>query len=192
MHTFIHRLSRIMALIGGGVLLLLVLLTCLSVIGRSINTIGHYDFVQENLGFLSAILIKFSPINGDYEIVEAGIAFAILAFFPWCMVNRGHATVDIFTAFLPVTGNRFLAFVWEVIFVVALVVISWRLYVGTTDKMRYGETTFLLETPVWWGYAACFAASLVAALVAVYSMYMRGRELLHKNEPVQSSGSADH
>ena len=181
-----------MALIGGVVLLLLILLTCLSVIGRSINTIGHYDFVENNLGFLSAILIKFSPINGDYEIVEAGVAFAIMAFFPWCMVNRGHATVDIFTSFLPDTGNRFLAFFWEIVFTIALAVISWRMYVGMSDKMRYGETTFLLQTPIWWGYAACFAASLVAALVAIYSLYMRGRELFYKGETVQVTGSADH
>ncbi len=192
MHTFIHKLSRGMALLGGAVLLLLVVLTCLSVIGRSINTFGHNDFVENNLGFLSAIFIKFGPINGDYEIVETGVAFAILAFFPWCMINRGHATVDIFTSFLPATGNRFLAFFWELIFVVALVVISWRLYVGMTDKMRYGETTFLLQTPVWWGYAACFAASVVAAIVAVYSFYVRGCELFGKNAVIQPSGSVDH
>jgi len=107
------------------------------------------------------------------------------------MINRGHATVDIFTSFLPDKPNRFLVFIWEVLFAIVLIVISWRLYVGTTDKMRYGETTFLLQFPVWWGFAACFAASILAAIVAVYSAWMRGREFLVPLRQAKEAGSKE-
>ena len=33
----------------------------------------------------------------DYELVEAGVAFAIFAFIPLCQIYGSHATVDIFT-----------------------------------------------------------------------------------------------
>lgn len=192
MHLLIHSLSRIMALLGGTVLILLMLITSFSVIGRSINTIGHNAFVEANFGFMASFLTRFGPINGDFELVEAGVAFAILAFFPWCMINRGHATVDIFTSFLPDRANRFLIFLWEVVFAVVLIVISWRLFVGTSDKMRYGETTFLLQFPVWWGFAACFAASVVAAIIAIYSAYMRGAELFAPLEKILPTGGGEH
>jgi len=184
MHLLLHKLSRIMALLGGIVLILLIVITTLSVIGRSLNTIGHNGFVETNLGFLAPVFTRFGPINGDFELVEAGVAFAILAFFPWCIINRGHATVDIFTSFLPDKPNRFLVFLWEGLFAIVLLVISWRLFVGTSDKLRYGETTFLLQFPVWWGFAACFAASVVAAIVGVYSAWMRGAELIAPAEKV--------
>ncbi len=39
-------LARTMALIGGIVLLALVILTCISVLGRGANTLGHSDFLN--------------------------------------------------------------------------------------------------------------------------------------------------
>jgi hypothetical protein len=43
-----------------------------------------------------------------------------------------------------------------------LILISWRLYEGLLSKMSNGETTFLLQFPIWWAYAASFAASVAA------------------------------
>lgn len=177
MRTFMHAIARWMAMVGGFVLLALVALTSLSIIGRLINTLGHSDFVESRLPEFSSWLIRFGPINGDFEIVEAGIAFAIFAFFPWCMVNRGHAQVDIFTSRLPKKISNILELIWDILFVIVLGVISWRLYVGMSDKMRYGETTFLLEFPVWWGFAFSTAAAVVATFIAAYVVYARAREV---------------
>ncbi|MEL7429358.1 MAG: TRAP transporter small permease [Pseudomonadota bacterium] len=172
MDAIMVRLARLMALLGGTVFCLLVALTCLSVLGRTLDTIGHSEFIKDNLGFLSGILVFFGPVNGDFELVEAGVAFAIMACIPWCQLNRAHATVELFTNFFPHAANRFLAFVWEVLFAFVWLVVAWRLYVGTSDKMRYGETTFMLQYPVWWGYAACCAAAIVACVIALYSVWL--------------------
>lgn len=177
MRTFMHAIARWMAIVGGLVLLSLVVLTSLSITGRLINTFGHSDFVESYLPELASWLIKFGPINGDFEIVEVGIAFAIFAFFPWCMVNRGHAQVDIFTSKLPKKFSDTLELIWDILFVLVLGVISWRLFVGMSDKMRYGETTFQLEFPVWWGFAFCAAASVIATVIAAYVAYARAREV---------------
>jgi len=187
MHSFINKIAKWLALLGGVVLVCLVLITCVSVIGRSLNTIGHTDFITQNLVSLSSLLQKFGPINGDFEMVEMGIAFAIMAFFPWCMINRGHATVDVFSSLFPFKANRFLEFFWEIIFFLALALITWRLYVGTSDKMRYGETTFLLQTPIWWGYAACFVAAIFATIVSGYVVYQRLTEFTAGSRSQNSS-----
>lgn len=177
MHGLVIRLSRAMAILGGMVLVLLIVITCLSVLGRMANTIGHSAFIKDHLSFLAAGLTRLGPIKGDFEMVEAGVAFAIVAFLPWCQMTRSHANVQLLTASFSAGVNRFLSFVWEVIFALVLVLIAWRLYVGTTDKIRYGETTFLLQFPVWWGFAACTAAAAIAAFVALYSAWLHAREL---------------
>ena len=192
MNKFMTTIAKWMALLGGAVLVLLIVITCLSVIGRSLNTIGHYDYLEDNVAFIAHFFQYFKPISGDFEIVEAGIAFAILSFFPWCSLNRGHATVDIFTSGLSDSKNRFLAFFWEVIFFAIITLITWRMFVGMSDKMRYGETTLLLQTPVWWGFAVCAFASSVATMVAGYSAYCRFQELRRGFDLTHASGSAGH
>ncbi|MEM9330331.1 MAG: TRAP transporter small permease [Pseudomonadota bacterium] len=178
MNRVMQTLARWMALLGGVVLMCLIAITCISVFGRILNTIGHNPYVKENVAMLSSWLTKAGPIVGDFELVEAGVAFAIMAFLPWCQLNRAHATVGLFTGFLPGASNRIIALIWEILFAFVIVVITWRIFVGTTDKMRYGETTFLLQFPVWWGYAACTFAAGVASLVAIYSVWCHITDVL--------------
>lgn len=192
LRVFVQRIARAMALLGGGVLLILVAVTCLSVAGRSANTVGHGDWLSAHAPTLASLLTQLGPINGDFEIIEAGVAFAILAFFPWCFINRGHAQVDIFTGMLPTAFNRLLGLFWDVVFLLAMALITWRLYIGTLSKKGYGETTLLLEYPVWWGYAACTLAAAVATVVALYMVIVRLRELAGRPGGLPIEGSVDH
>jgi TRAP-type C4-dicarboxylate transport system permease small subunit len=178
MHTLIHMLARGLALIGGFTLVMLIAITVISILGRTGATLAYNGFVERNLGVLAEALIAsgIGPVNGDFEMVEIGIAFAIFCFLPWCQLTSGHATVDLFTAALPGRANRFLIFFWEVVLALVIILIAWRLGVGMSDKMRYGETTFLLQLPVWYGFAASFAASIAAAVVAIYVAGVRGAE----------------
>ena len=54
-----------------------------------------------------------------------------------------------------------------------ILLITWRLFAGMQDKLRYGETTFLLQFPVWWAYAACLAAACIACIVSLYCAVLR-------------------
>src|SRR3546814_4597967 len=65
---------------GGASLIAAVILTVLSIIGRNLISVG------------------LSPVPGDFELVEAGTAFAVLAFMGLCQYHRGHVTVDLFLA----------------------------------------------------------------------------------------------
>ncbi|WP_245776310.1 TRAP transporter small permease [Thalassovita taeanensis] len=187
-------LARAMAVLGGVVLTLLILLTCVSVIGRTLNTLLHTDWVEGLLGGFAKTLLGtgIGPILGDFELVEAGIAFAIFAFIPLCQITGSHATVDIFTSVLSSRVNRAIQMVVEIVFALVLILIAWRLYEGMNSKMRYQETTFLLQFPIWWAYAASFAASVVSAVVAVYMAVVRIAESLSGRTIIPVGGGAEH
>lgn len=194
MHRFMKILARSMALLGGLVLTALILLTCLSVLGRGINTFLHSGLGQSLLGDMSQTLLNtgVGPILGDFELVEAGIAFAIFAFLPFCQITAGHATVDIFTANLSTKTNRFIQLVVEIVFAIVLILIAWRLYEGMAGKMRYNETTFLLQFPTWWAFGASFSAASVAAIVGVYMAVVRAAEFFTGRMIIAPAGGADH
>jgi TRAP-type C4-dicarboxylate transport system permease small subunit len=180
-----QNLARFMAIFGGLILTILIVLVCLSVFGRTMNGVLHGAGSVIAPGLSTWLLdLGVGPINGDFELVVAGIAFAIFAFLPICHLSGGHATVDIFTSRLPVRLNRFLRMVTEVVFAAVLVLIAVRLYAGTLSKLNYGETTFLLQFPIWWAYAASLFGSIIAAVVSVYIALMcifeafTGREFL--------------
>lgn len=193
MQQFMNKLARFMAILGGIILTLLVLLTCVSVLGRSLNTLFHSGFAKAVLGDFAQTILDtgIGPVLGDFEIVEAGIAFAIFAFIPLCQITGGHASVDIFTSAFPVKVNRFIQMIVEILFAVVLILIAWRLYEGMQSKMRYQETTFLLQFPIWWAYAASLGASCVSALVAIYMAFVRITEFF-TDRTIIHVGGADH
>ena len=170
MASLVDRLARLFAWLGGAVLAGLVLLTCLSILGRLLNGLLHSDWVQAAVpAFASSLLaLGIGPINGDYELVEAGMAFAIFAFLPLCQLRGAHATVDIFTSSLPQPSQRVLRAVVELVFAGVVILIAWQLFEGMQSKRNSGQTTFLIEFPLWWAYAASLSGAVIAALVAVH------------------------
>lgn len=172
MRSFVAQLSQVCALIGGIVLTLLILMTCISILGRALSGFG------------------LGPVPGDFELVEAGMALAVFFFLPLCQLRGGHATVDLFTAALPAQINRLLLAFWEVMMAIAVAAIAWRLVVGMLGKLRNGETTLLLQFPVWWAYAICTLPAVIAVIVAVWSAYdrLRGAATGRDSRPIAPEG----
>lgn len=188
-HRLMDRLGRFMAVAGGLVLLGLVIVTCVSVLGRLGNTLGHADWLEASVPALADLGKRLGPVRGDFEIVEAGVAFAIFAFLPWCQLTGGHATVDLLTGSLPRRWQRFLVALWEIVLAAVLCLLAWRLIVGALDKQANGETTFLLQFPVWWGFALCSLAAIIAAVVAVYVAAVRVLELMRDTDLLDAGGT---
>lgn len=155
--------ARVMALAGGLVLVLLVAMTSVSIAGRA------------------AVPLGLGPVRGDFEMIEIGVGFAIFAFLPWCQLHRAHAVVDLLKPALPRLVNRALDVAADLLMLAAAGVLAWRLWLGTLDKHRYGETTFILEAPVWMGYAAALVGALafvfVAAVAALRGVLGGGRDV---------------
>jgi TRAP-type C4-dicarboxylate transport system permease small subunit len=152
MQRIVTWIAHSAALIGGLVLIAIVLLTSTSIAGRTVG---------------------LGEISGTYEILEAGVAFAIFSFFPICQLYGGHATVDVFTSGLGPRTLAWLVAFWEVMLSAVILFLTWRLFGGLERYFNNGETTLFLQFPVWWSYAASFAASLLACLVAIYCAFAR-------------------
>ena len=168
---FVHRLARYVAIAGGLVLTAIVAITMLSVVGRA--------FIWAGL----------SGIAGDYELVEAGVGFAIFAFLAWTHLTRGHAVVSIFTDFLSARANAWIMVVSDALMLVIAAFVTWRHWLGTVDKFNYGETTLLLRMPLWWVYAAGLVGAAVFVVVAVYVLVRSVREALSANPPHPTQGT---
>ncbi|MDV4143612.1 TRAP transporter small permease [Shimia sp. FJ5] len=200
MLKIVERVARFMAVIGGLVLSALVVLTCVSVLGRGLNSLAHSDAVEgmsrkmRSMKHLADRLVEagVGPINGDFEILEAGVAFAIFAFLPICQLYGSHATVDIFTNALPRKANKLLITFWEIILTVVIVLITVRLFAGLESKYAYGDTTFLLQFPIWWSYALSFFAACVASLVGIYCALARVAEVVTGRRFMPYSEEAVH
>ncbi|MEM7523552.1 MAG: TRAP transporter small permease subunit [Pseudomonadota bacterium] len=159
-------LSRLMAYLGGAILLAITAMTCISIIGRAFTPLD----------------IGLGPIRGIYDITEIGMAAAVFAFLPWCQYMRGHATVDLFAPVIPTRMNLFLDFVFDIAMFAAAAVGAWRLSLGMSDKLSYGETTLIAQIPVWQGYAASMAGAVAFAAVAAFCILRSGRRLLGIDE----------
>lgn len=192
MHRLIKFLAHITALIGGIVLLGLVLMTTASILGRSANKMLHGNFFQDSMNGIAQYFIDLGvgEINGNYELLEAGVAFAIFSFLPICQYYGAHASVDVFTSFLPVRVNRWIAAFWEVVLTAVILLIVWRLYEGMQRYIGNGETTLFLQFPVWWGYAACVGAGVISCVVAIYCAVMRVFEAVRNQTYLPSEQGA--
>lgn len=192
MRNLATQAARLMAICGGLVLTVLIVLICISVIGRSFNGLLH-GWIGVAMPSVSAWALDLGvgPINGDFELVEAGVAFAIFAFLPLCQMSAGHASVDIFTAKLPRRSNRVLQLAIDVIFAVVLIAIAYQLYNGMLSKQRYGDTTFLLQFPIWWAYAASLSGSILTAVIALYLAGIRAVELLRGADILSQEAGLD-
>jgi len=156
----VRNLTAALALLGGVLLLALVVMTVISIVGRAL--IGTFDIWP---------LSELGPVPGDFELVSAGCAVAVCAFLPWCQLNRGHVTVDVFLAPLSDRTKAVLTLIGNVMMTVAATLIAWRLQLGLADKLSYNETTMILQMPVWYGFAGAVVGLWVFALTSAYTVW---------------------
>jgi TRAP-type C4-dicarboxylate transport system permease small subunit len=180
MHSALLTLSRIMAILGGVMLTVLVLLTCYTVGVRALHRLFHWMVDVDIAAGAARWMIDagVGPMLGTFELLEAGIAFVIFAFLPICQITGGHATVDIFTAQMSERKNRVLRGVTEVVFAAVLVLIAVQLYGGLMSKFSSGQETLELGLQVWYSYALAMTGAALAAVVAVYLAIVRVVEMV--------------
>ena len=136
-------LSRKLALAGGFILIALALMTFSSIVGRALFN---------------------SPINGDYEIVELGLAIAVFCFLPECHLQKGHVVVDVFTTSAKQRTLAILSAATELLFVICAFVFVWRLTIGTLDAWDYADQTMVLALPYWVVYLIGVLTTLLTAI----------------------------
>jgi len=167
----VGTLAKLMALTGGTLLVALAVMSVTSITGRAFSRMG------------------LGPVPGDFELIEAGCAVAIFAFLPWCQYRQGHVTVDLLASYLPARLWAVLAVFGNLAMSIAAVVLTWHLWLGFLDKLAYGETSMILQMPVWWGYAAGSAGAFVFMLTCFYTVWRSLNEVLAGPEKAAEAGS---
>lgn len=166
----VYALARLIAVAGGTVLLVVAIVTLLSVTGRALLWAG------------------LTSIRGDFELVEAGVGFAVFCFLPWAHLTRGHAVVTVFTDLLSARVNAWIAVVSDLMMLLLAGFLLWRHTLGMLDKMEYGETTLLLRFPLWWSYAAGLPGAAIFVLVACFVLARSLAAATSPNPPHPSQG----
>jgi TRAP-type C4-dicarboxylate transport system permease small subunit len=146
MGNIIYTLSRAMTWFGAFTLAVLSAITVISIVGRSLSFAG------------------LGPVPGDFELVEAGTALAVFCFLPWAHLRGGHATVDLFWKSFSAPVRYGLEVAADALMLVVWVLLVWRMSLAMLDYKENGETTFILQFPVWWGYAVSFIPAIVGCV----------------------------
>lgn len=144
----VARAVTLWALAGGLLLLAVVAVNCLAVLGMAVG----------------------QTLPGDFEVTEMGVAVAVFAFLPWCQLTGANVTADIFTAR---AGPRVLAGLSALASAVACafaLLLLWRMTLGLLDQRTYGNTTTILQIPVWWGFVPALASLALLALAALVTL----------------------
>ncbi|MCY0148743.1 TRAP transporter small permease [Hoeflea sp. G2-23] len=163
----IRWLAAVMAILGGIALIAVILSTVASVSGRALLFIG------------------LGPIRGDFELVELGTGFAVFAFLPWTQINRQHASVEILTMHMGGVINRLIDLVGDGLMFAIAVLLAWKHWQGTLDKLAYGETTFVIQYPLWWAYASGLVGAFGFVLISFWCVilsiraFVTGRDQVH-------------
>lgn len=152
MNRIIYGLSRAMAWFGALVLSVIALMSVVSIIGRALSGFG------------------LGPVPGDFELVEAGTALAVFCFLPWCHLKGGHAMVDMLWNTYPPAMRRALQVLADALMFGVWVLLVWRMGVAMNEYRHNGEVSFILQMPVWWGYAASMLPALVGCVAYAWRL----------------------
>ena len=114
--------------------------------------------------------LGLGPIPGDFELVEAGTALAVFCFLPWCHLKRGHATVDMLWPWFPPRMKRALDILADGLMFVVWLLLAWRMSISLMDYHANGEVSFILQMPVWWGYAASMLPAAFGCLAYAWRL----------------------
>jgi TRAP-type C4-dicarboxylate transport system permease small subunit len=145
----VHYLAALCALAGGAILTGIACMSVASIVPRALG---------------------FDPIQGDYELVQVGLAVCIALFLPWCQLRGGNIVVDFFTTRLRMSVQRKLDAAGAAVFAVVMGVLAWRTAVGALALKAAGETTMILGFPIWIGYAAMTPGLALTAVTGVYAV----------------------
>ena len=168
----ITALAKALTLVSGVLLIAAFLLTCLSIIGRGLIPIG------------------LSSVPVDYELVEMLCGLAVFAFLPYCQLQKGHISVDLLISSLGEKAMAWTQLLGDIVITGLSCLLLWRHGAGTLDKYEYGDTSFILEVPIWWPYAMAYLLLLVTAVTSLFTVWRDIRELPTK-PPVDAIQNED-
>ncbi len=146
----LHLLCDVCAVIGGLVLIAMAAMTVFSVVGRT---------------FFS------SPILGDVELVQLGLAVCVATFLPYTQFRSANIIVDFFTTRASAHAQRRMDGLGAFLYACCTALIAWRVYAGATMSYENQEASMLMNLPIWIPYALMVPGFVLCTLVGLYQAY---------------------
>lgn len=180
--TLLERIAGAVAVIGGVALLAMIVVSVISIVGRSILP-----------GLASVVGLQFraTSIPGDIELVQIGTGIAVFSFLPFCQLRRGNVMVDFFTAEARLRVRAALDCLGNLVFFALALLISWRLIYGLQDKLAYNDTTMVLRLPEAYPFAYGVACAWLLTIVCAYTVWRSAEEVI-ADRPIGSRDVAEH
>jgi TRAP-type C4-dicarboxylate transport system permease small subunit len=152
----LRRLAWLFAIAGGLCTVAVALMTVASIVGRSAFR---------------------APVQGDVEITQLGIAWAISLCLPWCQLHGGNIIVDFFTQRVGQRTLRLLDATGCLLLALMAALLAWRTAAGALAVHGAGETSMILGMPGWWVYAGLAPGLALSALIALVQagLHLSGR-----------------
>lgn len=139
--------AKCFAFAGGLIFTGLVIMSIVSIVGRKLFN---------------------APVPGDVEVLQMFAAFASASFFAYCHLMRGDIRVDFFTANLASASRCFLDAAGSLLVGLVGAVLAWRTGVGAISLREAGESSAILEVPVWIAQALMVPSFVLLALAGFY------------------------
>jgi len=145
-HSPVARVARALAIVGGLISVATALLVTTSVTLRWLG---------------------LGSINGDFELVQIGVALSVFCFLPLTQARRGNIMVDTFTAWLPLRVQRAMDAFWDFVYAGFMALTAWCLMNGARDALASGLTSAMLGLNLWPVFAATVLLILLLVVTAV-------------------------
>jgi len=152
------QISKLLAIAGGLVFVALVAMSIVSIVGRKLWSL---------------------PVPGDIEMLQMAAAFASASFFAYCHLNGGDVKVDFFTAKArPVVVHSLDAF-GSVLVGMFGSLIAWRAAMGALIVKAAGETSMILDWPLWIAQMLMVPGFVLMGVAGFYmaGVYWRARSV---------------
>jgi TRAP-type C4-dicarboxylate transport system permease small subunit len=144
---WLHLLCDISATIGGVILVAMACMTVISVVGRA---------------FFS------HPILGDVELVQLGCAVVVASFLPYTQLRRANIIVDFFTTGAKARTQRLMDAFGTLLYTLVMVLVCWRVAVGGIDIHAAGESSMLMNLPLWIPYVLMVPGLALCVLIGLF------------------------
>lgn len=112
-----------------------------------------------------------APVPGDVEVLQMFAAFASASFFAYCHLMHGDVKVDFFTANMGSTKRCFLDAIGSLLVGLVGTILAWRTLAGALSLREAGESSAILEVPVWIAQALMVPSFILLALAGFYMCF---------------------
>ncbi|MDT8399646.1 MAG: TRAP transporter small permease [Pseudomonadales bacterium] len=117
------------------------------------------------------------PVPGDFEIVGMGTAIAVFLSLPYCQLQRGHVTVDMFMAHASKGTQTFFDVVSSYIFAFIALLFAWQMLFGLADMFRQGDISVIIGIPLWIIFPFGVVSFLLLLVCCIYTAYLDLRSM---------------